>query len=80
MSVSPSLVAAAYPGDETGPQKNLIEYWKSKIAWASDGAFTRCVAQLGPKLPPKYDVKGMCANLHKASTGKWPTEGKHHGD
>lgn len=68
-----------YPGDETGPQKNLIKYWRTAIAWRAKGAFTRCVAQLGPKLPPKYNVEGMCANLHKYATGKWPTEGKHHG-
>lgn len=73
---------AGYPGDQTGPQKKLIDYWvhgggAAKVNWGSPGGFTRCVAQLGPKLranSPGVDVKGMCANLHKAATGKWPNE------
>lgn len=73
---------AGYPGDETGPQRNLIKYWirRAGINWHAKGGFTRCVAKLGPKLAknaPQVNVKGMCANLHKAATGKWPAE--HHG-
>jgi hypothetical protein len=77
-----TLVAAStlgYPGDETGPQRNLIKYWMRRIAWKAPGAWRSCVAQLGPHVAGKgVDVKGMCANLHKAATGLWPTEGHHH--
>jgi len=73
-------VAPGYPGDSTGPQANLIKHWRQKIAWGAKGAFRLCTKQLGPHLPPKYDVEGMCANLHKYATGRWPTEGKHHGE
>lgn len=73
---------AGYPGDESGPQRNLINYWvhgkgAAKIQWGSEGGFRRCVVMVGPKLPPGIDVKGMCANLHKAAAGKWP--GEHRG-
>lgn len=57
---------------------DLMRYWASgpgapKIMWGTDGAFDRCVVQLGKYVPPSQ-VKGLCANLHKRATGEWPAE------
>lgn len=76
------VTAAGYPGDQSGPQRNLINYWvhgegAAKLRWAAPGGFTRCVRHLRSKVPAKIDVKGLCANLHKAATGKWPGEKRH---
>lgn len=61
-----------------GMPGNLTAYWArgegaAKIRWGTDGAFDRCVSQLG-----KYvkDPKGTCANLEKNATGHWPAEKK----
>lgn len=61
-----------------GMPGNLTAYWSrgegaAKIRWGTDGAFDRCVKQLG-----KYvaDPKGTCANLEKNATGHWPAEKK----
>jgi hypothetical protein len=55
----------------------LKAYWThgegaAKIGWGTDGSFDRCVALLTKYFPT--DPKGLCANLHKAATGEWPTE------
>jgi hypothetical protein len=73
------LASIGGPGDSSGPQSRLFRYWTkgpgaARIAWGVKGSFRRCVAALGPHLPPKYDVEGMCANLHRRATGEWPTE------
>ena len=75
----PGAAFAGYPGDQSGPQRNLIAYWvrgagAAKIRWGTDGAYDRCVRALGAKLPARYDTHGMCANLEKAATGHWPAE------
>jgi hypothetical protein len=67
-------------GDSSGPQRSLFQYWTrgkgaAKIRWGTDGSFDRCVRALRGKVPARYDVKGLCANLHKRATGEWPTEG-----
>jgi hypothetical protein len=61
---------------EAGGDRKLRAYWvrgegAGKIDWGSDGDFTRCVSHLG-----KYvdDPQGLCAEYHKAATGKWPAE------
>lgn len=77
--VAEYLVFVGYPGDQSGPQRNLIAYWvrgagAAKIRWGTDGAYDRCVRALGAKLPARYDLHGMCANLEKAATGHWPAE------
>jgi hypothetical protein len=61
---------------EAGGDRKLRAYWvrgegAGKINWGSDGDFTRCVSHLG-----KYvgDPQGLCAEYHKAATGKWPAE------
>jgi hypothetical protein len=56
---------------------DLKAYWThgkgaAKIGWGTDGSFRRCVALLAKYFP--QDPKGLCANLHKAATGEWPTE------
>lgn len=74
---------ARYPGDATGPQRNLISYWstgkggKLRIRWGTDGAMRRCIKIMREPghLPPQYDAGGFCANLHRKATGQWPTEG-----
>jgi hypothetical protein len=73
---------AGYPGDQTGPQRKLINYWlhgkgAARIRWHATGGFRRCVRIIGPKVrrsSPHINIKGLCANLHKAATGKWPAE------
>ncbi len=74
------LASVGGPGDASGPQRRLFEYWTrgrgaAKIRWGTDGSFDRCVRALRSKVPARYDVKGLCANLHKRATGEWPTEG-----
>lgn len=73
-------LAVGGPGDASGPQRRLIDYWTrgvgaAKIRWGTDGSFRRCVTNLRRYLPARYDLQGMCANLHKRATGEWPTEG-----
>lgn len=73
------MASIGAPGDWSGPQRRLLRYWTRgkgalRIRWGTDGSFNRCVRLLRPKLPPKYDVKGLCANLHKRATGEWPAE------
>jgi len=76
------ILAAGYPGDATGPQRNLIKHWTSgkgglRIGWRTKGAMKRCIAIMKQPghLPPNYSAGGFCANLHKKATGEWPTEG-----
>lgn len=61
---------------EAGSDRKLRAYWvrgagAAKIGWDTDGDFTRCVAELGEHVT---DPKGLCAEYHKAATGKWPAE------
>lgn len=63
-----------------GSDRKLRAYWvrgegAAKIGWNTDGDFGRCVTHLG-----KYvtDPEGLCAEYHKAATGKWPGKGKGH--
>lgn len=63
-----------------GSDRQLRQYWvrgegAAKINWPTEGAFRRCVAQLG-----KYvrDPEGLCAEYHHEATGKWPGEKDHH--
>ena len=74
-----TLATIGKAGDSSGPQAKLFRYWTHgagavKIGWGTDGSFARCKKLLGPHLPPKYSLGGMCANLHKRATGEWPTE------
>lgn len=56
----------------------LKRYWLTgkggaKIRWGTPGDFDRCVRLVGKEVPPgDMDVKGYCANLHKAANGFWP--------
>jgi hypothetical protein len=61
-----------------GGGHNLLNHWTkgpgaAKIGWGTKGDFTRCVANLGDKVK---NPQGLCAEYHKAATGKWPNEGK----
>lgn len=65
---------------EAGGDRKLRKYWvkgegAAKVGWGTDGDFGRCVTHLG-----KYvtDPEGLCAEYHKAATGKWPGKGKGH--
>lgn len=62
--------------------EDLKDYWThgegaAKIRWGTDGSFDRCVKHLRKYFP--RNPKGLCAKLHKAATGEWPTEGGEHG-
>lgn len=75
-----TLATVGQPGDSSGPQRRLFQYWTrgagaAKIRWGTDGSFARCVRALAAKVPANISVKGLCANLHKRATGEWPTEG-----
>ena len=57
---------------------DLKAYWvrgkgAAKIRWGTDGSFRRCVRLLREHFPK--NPEGLCAKLHKAATGEWPTEG-----
>lgn len=59
---------------------DLKRYWTrgegaAKIRWGTDGSFGRCERLLAKYFP--QNTGGLCANLHHAATGEWPTE---HGD
>jgi len=73
------VTAAGYPGDNSGPQRSVIDYWvrgpgAALIGWGTDGAHARCVRLVGAKVGPQYNVPGMCNNLEKAATGHWTAE------
>jgi hypothetical protein len=69
------------PKDVSNTER-LHEYWAhgpgaAKIGWSpapGAGDYSRCCALLGKYVPEKM-VKGLCANLHKRATGRWPNEG-----
>ena len=75
-----ALASIGRPGDSSGPQRRLFRYWTNgkggrlRIRWGTDGSFGRCVKLLSKHVPPRYSVKGLCANLHKRATGEWPRE------
>lgn len=53
----------------------LKAYWltgegAAKIRWGTPGAFDRCVRELRDDFP--QDTEGLCANLYRDATGKWP--------
>ena len=58
---------------------DLKRYWTSgkggklKIIWGTDGSMKRCISIMKQYFPK--EPGGLCANLHKAATGEWPTEG-----
>jgi hypothetical protein len=76
-----TLAQISRPGDSSGPQSKLFRYWtvgpggRLKIRWGTDGSFARCQRHLAKYVGGRYDVDGLCANLHKRATGQWPTEG-----
>lgn len=75
-----ALASVGRPGDSTGPQRRLFRYWTTgrggrlKIRWGTSGSFRRCVRHLRKYVHAPYNVKGLCANLHKRATGEWPRE------
>lgn len=65
---------------EAGSDRKLRAYWvrgegAAKIGWGKAGDFAACVSHLG-----KYvsDPEGLCAEYHKAATGKWPGKNRGH--
>jgi hypothetical protein len=70
----------------TGLPPQLIRYWTvgegaAKIAWNTPGDFERCIVNIqaevsekGAPLPDRV-VKGLCATLHKMTTGGSPGHG-----
>ena len=77
MACNPCGHFAGIPGQMP---HDLKAYWThgegaAKIRWGTDGSFDRCVRHLSKYFP--RNPKGLCAKLHKAATGEWPTE---HGD
>jgi hypothetical protein len=50
----------------------------AEIGWGSEGDFDRCVSFLRRHDVPERMVKGECATLHHAATGKWPGAGRSH--
>lgn len=66
-------MADSKPGD--GPAEKLRRYWTTgagaaKIAWNTDGDWTRCVANLS-KYMSKDEAEGYCQKLHKRATGMY---------
>jgi hypothetical protein len=54
----------------------LVEYWvhgkgAAKVKWGVSGSMKRCIRHLRDKV---RDPGGLCAELHRAATGEWPTE------
>jgi len=67
-SMDPSELASKMP-----PQ--LKAYWltgpgAAKVGWGTPGSFDRCVRELKDEFP--QDPEGLCANLYKEATGRWP--------
>lgn len=61
----------------------LKAYWlagegAAKIRWGAPGSFDRCVRELKDEFP--QDPEGLCANLYKEATGRWPGETKASGE
>lgn len=91
MTASGSMVGAKQtydrgPGWVTNPQdtERLHKYWTekgqpgyAKIAWGTDGDWTRCVALVGEKIaensPAKSGyIKQICSQWHHDALGYWP--------
>jgi hypothetical protein len=65
--------AIAIPNAATA---RLIEYWvhgegAAKVRWGTTGAMKRCIRHLRKHV---IEPGGLCAELHRAATGEWPTE------
>jgi len=75
------VVAVEKTPSEAAGSARLHAYWAhgpgaAKIGWSTApgaGDYSRCVVLLG-KYVPEHMVKGLCANLHKSATGRWPGE------
>lgn len=74
-------------GKEITPQDKrnadrLRRYWTKgqgaiRIAWGTEGDWTRCVTNLSPHLK---DAKGYCADLHHEVLGYWPGDKRNQSD
>lgn len=69
------------PGD--GPAEKLRRYWSTgaggaKIAWNTEGDWTRCVKELS-RYMSKDEAEGYCQNIHKRMTGMYTGDKKHDG-
>lgn len=66
-------------GKAGGMPSDLRQYWTrgagaAKINWGGSGSMDRCKTAMAGHVPPGYDLGGVCANLHRVATGKWPAE------
>ncbi|HEY9521902.1 MAG TPA: hypothetical protein VIR33_01580 [Thermopolyspora sp.] len=64
-----------------GNAARLRRYWTSgkgavKVDWASPGAYTRCIAELGAYVKDDHELHGLCANMYHEVNHRWP--GAHH--
>lgn len=58
----------------------LLKYWTvgrgaTRVKWNTPGDWTRCNRILRKYIPNARKRKGLCANLHKLVTSRWPNEG-----
>jgi 2'-5' RNA ligase len=77
-------LTAADDGElESKMPPQLKAYWlagegAAKVRWGTPGSFDRCVRELKDDFP--QDPEGLCANLYKEATGRWPGEAKTSGE
>lgn len=64
--------------------ERLRKYWTTgagaiKIAWGTEGDWTRCVREL-KKYMTKDEAEGYCQNLHKRATGVYTGDKRNPGN
>jgi 2'-5' RNA ligase len=52
----------------------LQAHWIRRLRLGTKGSFERCVRELREYFPE--DTEGLCANLYKTATGRWPSQKK----
>lgn len=72
------------PGDAAATER-LKNYWirgegSLKIQWHTEGAYTRCIAELGKYVHNDQMLHGLCANMFHSATGEWPGAHSHDND
>jgi 2'-5' RNA ligase len=52
----------------------LQAHWIRRLRLGTKGSFEKCVRELREYFPE--DTEGLCANLYKTATGRWPSQKK----
>jgi 2'-5' RNA ligase len=52
----------------------LQAHWIRRLRLGTKGSFDKCVRELREYFPE--DTEGLCANLYKTATGRWPSQKK----